>query len=119
MGNSESTKLLGQHLRSLRNDEVYCQDDAAQAANIKKIYDLLDLDNNGYIDKSEIDKMWDSFKKAFKGAAEKEPDLLKDLKRLDDFDFKQMEALDYNKDGKFDLQEFTAMVDYMYTRLSQ
>ena len=119
MGAAESTKLLGSHLRTLRDNEAYAQDDAAKAANVKKIYEIMDTDQNGYIDKAEIDKMWGSFKQAFKGAAEKEPSLLKDLKVLDEFDFKQMEALDYNADGKYDIKEFSAMLDYMFSRLSQ
>mmetsp|Transcript_7222 Transcript_7222/g.12155 ORF Transcript_7222/g.12155 Transcript_7222/m.12155 type:complete len:121 (-) Transcript_7222:71-433(-) len=120
MGQEGSTsKMLGNHLKEMRDNEAYCQDEAAQAANLKQIHEKLDLDNNGYIDAGEINAMWDSFKKAFKSAAEKEPALMKDLKKLDDFDFKQLKAKDFNQDGKYDLVEFTAMVNYMFNRLSQ
>merc|ERR1712007_230976 len=103
----------------LRDDETYAQDEAAQSDNLQQIFNAIDADKNGEIDQNEIKDMWTAFKKAFKKAAEKEDDLIKDLRVLDEFDFAQMEKLDYNKDGKFDFVEFTDMIDYMYKRLSQ
>lgn len=119
MGAEQSTKSLATHLKKMREDETYAQNDELQKENLKKIFNAIDEDNNNLIDKDEINKMWASFKKAFKNAAQKEKDLIKDLRVLDNFDFEQMEHLDYNKDGKFDFEEFCDMITYMYNRLSQ
>lgn len=119
MGAEQSTKQLAVHLKKMREDEPYAQNEELQKENLKKIFNAIDEDNNELIDQAEISKMWASFRKAFKNAAEKEKALIKDLRVLDDFDFQQMEHLDYNKDGKFDFEEFCAMIDYMYNRLSQ
>uniref|UniRef100_A0A7S4HZV3 EF-hand domain-containing protein n=1 Tax=Vannella robusta TaxID=1487602 RepID=A0A7S4HZV3_9EUKA len=118
MGAEQSTKQLGAHLIKMRNDEAYAQNEEAKKENLKKIFNEIDADNSGLIDQKECDQMWASFKKAFKSAADKEKALIKDLRVLDDFDFQQMEHLDYNKDGKFDFNEFYDMIEYMYNRLS-
>merc|ERR1712137_266169 len=118
MGAEQSTVELARHLKRMRTDEPYAQDEAAKQENLKKIFNAIDADGNGLIDKKEVDTMWSAFKKAFKNAADKEKGLVKDLRALDEFDFQEMKNLDYNKDGKFDFREFSDIIEYMYNRLS-
>eukprot|EP00012_Vannella_robusta_P012774 CAMPEP_0206194344 /NCGR_PEP_ID=MMETSP0166-20121206/7138_1 /ASSEMBLY_ACC=CAM_ASM_000260 /TAXON_ID=95228 /ORGANISM="Vannella robusta, Strain DIVA3 518/3/11/1/6" /LENGTH=129 /DNA_ID=CAMNT_0053611293 /DNA_START=114 /DNA_END=499 /DNA_ORIENTATION=+ len=113
MGNHHSGEKFAAHLIAMVENEEYAQNRSKQRENMKVVFDEIDKNSSGTIEKAEIQQLFDVVIEGYHRAAEKV--LAKDLPDHKEIEPKEVAALfkeaDAEHNKKLPFHEFMVLVD--------